>query len=92
MSTISKSELAASVAANLGSTKESAAKAVTAVVGEIAAALANGNKVILSGLGVFDVKATKARIGRNPATGESVDIPAGRKFVFKPASDLKRNI
>lgn len=92
MSTISKSELAASVAANLGSTKESAAKAVTAVVGEIAAALANGNKVILSGLGVFDVKATKARVGRNPATGESVDIPAGRKIVFKPASDLKRNI
>jgi nucleoid DNA-binding protein len=48
-----------------------------------------GNRVNLYGLGTFEVRATKEKMGRNPKTGESIKIPAGRKVVFKAAKGLK---
>lgn len=48
-----------------------------------------GNKVNIFGLGTFEVRATKEKMGRNPKTGESIKIPAGRKVVFRAAKGLK---
>ena len=89
MPTITKTEIASSVAATLGSSKETTSKVINAVVDEIGIALKGGNDVRLAGLGTFTVKATTARTGRNPMTGEPVEIKAGKKVSFKPSSDLK---
>ncbi len=51
--------------------------------------LLDGQRVNLFGLGTFEVRDTKAKMGRNPKTGESIAIPAGRKVVFKVAKGLK---
>ncbi|MER9768955.1 HU family DNA-binding protein [Mesorhizobium sp. M0189] len=84
-----KTEIAARVAADAGMTKADAAVAVNAMVDAIADTLVTGEKVQIAGLGVFTVKATAARQGRNPHTGASIPIAAGRKITFKPAADLK---
>ena len=53
------------------------------------AAMAQGEKVQLSGFGTFDVKAREARIGRNPHTKETIDIPATNVPVFKASKALR---
>jgi len=55
----------------------------------IAAELLGGGEVSLPGLGKLKVKETNARAGRNPRTGEVIDIPAGRKVVFAPGKEFK---
>lgn len=54
-----------------------------------AAELLGGGEVSLPGLGKLKVKITNARTGRNPRTGEAIDIPAGRKVVFTPGKEFK---
>ncbi len=51
-----------------------------------------GDKLRLSGLGILEVKDRPARTGRNPATGETVQIAASKKIAFRPAKDLKESI
>ena len=51
--------------------------------------IARGNRVELRGFGAFEAKATKARKGRNPATGQAIEIPEGKKVRFKPGQLLK---
>ncbi len=51
-----------------------------------------GTKVRVAGLGVFQVRDRPARTGRNPATGEQIEIPASRKIAFRPAKELKDSI
>ncbi len=87
-----KNELAAQVASRAGMTKADAAAAVNSMVDAIADTLVNGEKVQIAGLGVFTVKATAARQARNPRTGETVNIAAGRKISFKPGADLKARL
>lgn len=61
-----------------------------AAICEVAAAeLLGGGEVSLPGLGKLKVKETNARTGRNPKTGEMIDIPAGRKVVFTPGKEFK---
>ncbi|AZO29335.1 HU family DNA-binding protein [Mesorhizobium sp. M1B.F.Ca.ET.045.04.1.1] len=84
-----KTELAARVAAATGLTKADSAAAVNSLIDAIADTLISGEKVQLAGLGIFNVKATAARQGRNPHTGATVAIAAGRKVTFKMAADLK---
>ena len=62
------------------------------VVGMIVDHLKAGDKLRLSGLGIFEVKDRPARAGRNPATGEAVQIAASRKVAFRPAKELKAAI
>lgn len=62
---------------------------VSAVFDEITDALANGDRVELRGFGAFSVKERDARIGRNPRTGESVEVPAKRAPFFKTGKDLR---
>jgi nucleoid DNA-binding protein len=70
--------------------RSEAIRAVKAVVGSIRATISEGGKISLSGLGTFKVKARKARPGRNPKTGETIQIPVGKKISFKPSLALKK--
>lgn len=63
--------------------------AFAALCGVAAAELLGGGEVSLPGLGKLKVKETNARTGRNPRTGEMIDIPAGRKVVFTPGKEFK---
>ncbi|GAB7500107.1 HU family DNA-binding protein [Bilophila wadsworthia] len=64
-------------------------KALQAFCSVAAAELLAGGEVSLPGLGKLKVKETNARTGRNPRTGEAIEIPAGRKVVFSPGKDFK---
>ena len=77
------------VAEALGTTKASAEKAVDVMIDSIISSLKKGNDVSIAGLGIFAVKARKAREARNPRTGESVHVQAMNVPKFKPAKALK---
>ena len=65
---------------------------VEAVLEGITTALAKGEKVELRGFGTFKVKESKPRTGRNPKTGEEIQIPAKKVVKFTPAKELKARI
>src|ERR1700722_2380716 len=54
--------------------------------------LKKGDKIRLTGLGILQVRAREARMGRNPATGESIKIAASKKIAFRPAKELKETV
>ena len=89
---MNKTELIAAVAANTGLTKKDAERAVSATFEAITASLVKGDKVQVSGFGIFEVKAREARVGRNPRTKESIEIPATRLPVFKASKTLKDSV
>lgn len=89
---MNKSELISVVAEKAGLTKKDTEKVVNAVFDGISEALARGEKVQVIGFGTFDVRSRKAREGRNPATGASIQIPAVKVPVFKAGKALKDNI
>jgi DNA-binding protein HU-beta len=82
-------ELNATVAAETGMSKANAAKAVHAVLAGIQGALKKGDKVSISGFGVFEVAHRAERQGRNPQTGQTIKIPASRSVKFKPGKGLR---
>jgi len=86
---MNKTELVAAVAAKAELSKKDAEAAVKAVVDSIAEALADGDKVALVGFGTFDVKTRAARTGKNPRTGEKIEIPESKVPSFKAGSALK---
>ena len=69
--------------------KATADKAVSVLFDKITEALKNGERVNISGFGTFAVTERKARTGRNPKTGESIEIPASRAAHFKAGKTLK---
>lgn len=69
-------------------TKGEAAKAVETTFEVIRAALREGDKVVVSNFGTFRVKGRQARVGRNPKTGESVEVPPRRGVRFKASKNL----
>ena len=70
-------------------TKKDAEIALKAVIDAISDSVASGEKVQVAGFGSFDVKARDARMGRNPKTGEAVEIAASKRIVFTAAQSLK---
>ena len=86
---MNKTELIAAVAEKTGLTKKDAERVINATFESITAALAEGDKVALAGFGNFEVKAREARVGRNPRTKETIQIPATRLPAFKAAKALK---
>ena len=86
---MNKTELIAAIAENAGVTKKDAERVLNATVDTITAALVKGDKVALSGFGIFEVRNREARTGRNPRTKETVEIPATRVPAFKASSALK---
>ena len=89
---MNKTELIAEVAKKCGISKKDAEKAVTTTFDTIADALSQGDKVQLVGFGSFEVKKRAARIGRNPKTKETIEIPASVVPVFKAGKALKDSI
>ena len=86
---MNKTELIAAVAAKTGLTKKDAEKAVNATIDAITEGMVNGDKVNVSGFGIFEVKAREARVGRNPRTKETIQIPATKLPAFKASKTLK---
>ena len=89
---MNKTELIAAVAEKSGRTKKDAEKALSAVVDTLTEALVKGDKVTLVGFGAFETKTREARIGRNPKTKETIEIPATRVPVFKAGTALKNAV
>ena len=85
-------ELNSTVANATGLRKTEAAKAVTAVLGGIQTALREGQKVSISGFGVFQIVDRPEREGRNPKTGKSIKIAASKAVKFKPGKGLREII
>lgn len=86
---MNKSELIDAVAENAGLTKAQAAQAVAGFTKSIQEALARGETVSLTGFGSFTVGARAARSGRNPKTGEKMEIKASKSAKFRPGKELK---
>ena len=72
-----------------GFSKKEAAEIVESVFNQIKETLERGEKIKISGFGNFIVREKKARIGRNPQTGEEITISARRVLTFKPSQVLK---
>ena len=86
---MNKTELIATAAENSGMTKKDTERVLNAAIDAITAALVKGDKVQLSGFGIFETKNREARIGRNPHTKETIEIPATRVPAFKASKALK---
>lgn len=86
---MSKKDLIDAVASEADLTKEKAGVAVEAVLDHIKASLKNGDEVRIPDFGTFKVSKRKAREGRNPATGETIKIPASKVAKFAPSKGLK---
>ena len=86
---MNKSELIDAVAESADLSKADATKAVDAFASTVTDALNQGDQVTLVGFGTFTVRERAARTGRNPRTGESIDIPASKVPGFKAGKALK---
>ena len=86
---MNKAELVAAVAEKTALSKKDSEKAVNAAFEAITEALVGGDKVQLVGFGAFEVKERNARVGRNPKTKETIEIPASRVASFKVGKALK---
>ena len=89
---MNKTELIAAVAEKAGLTKKDAERVISATFETITASLAKGDKVQVSGFGIFEVKAREARVGRNPRTKETIQIPATKLPAFKASKSLKDSV
>jgi len=82
-------DLKAAVAARAGLSKAQTSQAITAFIDDLQTSLGQGDKISLPGVGQFEVAERAARQGRNPQTGETIDIPAGKAMKFKAGKALK---
>jgi DNA-binding protein HU-beta len=89
---MNKADLVSKVAESTELSKKDVSKAIEAVFESISEALHLGEKVQLVGFGNFEVRERSARKGRNPQTGEEIDIPASKVPAFKPGKALKEGI
>jgi DNA-binding protein HU-beta len=89
---MTKQELAQKVASDANLSGSDAKGAVDATFDAIAAELAAGNEVAIAGFGKFSVSDRSAREGRNPATGETIQIAASKAAKFSAASALKKTL
>lgn len=85
---MNKADLVAKIAEQTA-TKKQAADIVDTLLNSIRESLKKREDVAISGFGTFRVKQTKARTGRNPKTGETIQIPAKKKIAFRASKDLK---
>lgn len=85
-----KEELIVKVSEKARVKHEVAKRVVKALVKTIGESIQSGDKVTLTGLGTFRIKARKAKPARNLQTGETVHLPAGKKISFKPSLSFKQ--
>jgi len=86
---MNKADVIDAVAASADISKASASRAVDAITDVVAKALKSGDSVTMVGFGTFSIRERAARAGRNPRTGETIQIKASKVPVFKPGKGLK---
>ncbi len=86
---MNKQELIENIAASADITKAAAGRALDSMIESVTGSLKNGDSVVLVGFGTFSVRDRAARIGRNPQTGEEIQIKAARVPAFKAGKALK---
>ena len=89
---MNKTELVSVVSEKTEFSKKESAQIVDALFASIEEALAKGEKVQLIGFGTFEVRHRAARKGRNPQTGDEIEIPASEVPAFKPGKALKEAV
>ncbi len=89
---MTKAELVAAIASDANLTKADAERALNAFMANVAKSLKKSGKLTLTGFGTFSVSNRKARTGRNPQTGETIQIKASKTVKFKPGKALKESI
>lgn len=87
-----KPELAEKIADQAQLTRTQAHEVITAFTDQVAAAMARGETVALAGFGSFRVRERQARSGRNPRTGEAMEIPAHKTVGFRPGKAFREAI
>jgi DNA-binding protein HU-beta len=90
--TVTLRHLATALAESHGVKKTQVNAMLMSMVEDIAKHLKKGRRIRLNGLGIIQVRKRKARMGRNPATGEAIKIKASKKVAFRAAKDLKEAI
>jgi DNA-binding protein HU-beta len=90
--TITLRQMAAKLAESHDLSTKLAERILSDLVALTAQHLKNGDKIRLAGLGILQVRARSARMGRNPATGASIQIAASKKIAFRPAKELKETV
>jgi DNA-binding protein HU-beta len=90
--TIKKTQLIQMLADKSGQTKKDAAAYLDSFVETLTGLLKKGEKINITGLGIFKVADRKAREGRNPRTGEVIQIPASKKLRFTASKALKEAV
>ena len=86
---MNKVTLVTKIAEKSGLSKKQAVLALGAFIDSVTEALKEGDKVQLMGFGTFEVKERAARTGRNPSTGETIEIPASKTPSFKAGKGLR---
>ncbi|MDO4450815.1 MAG: HU family DNA-binding protein [Moraxella sp.] len=89
---MNKQELIQAVADKSGLTQKDAKTALDATLAVVSDTLAQGDEVVLVGFGTFSVREQKARTGRNPQTGEKIQVPAKKVPSFKAGKGLKEAV
>jgi DNA-binding protein HU-beta len=89
---VKKVDIINRIAQDAGITKTAAKRVVNSIVKGMTAALAKGDKVTLSGFGVFNTYTRKARRGRDPRRGTAINIPAKKVPRFKASDELKKKM
>ncbi|MBR0656167.1 HU family DNA-binding protein [Plastoroseomonas arctica] len=90
--TVTLKQLAAGLAETHELSKRAAEAILNDLVDTVTKRLKKGDKIRLTGLGILQVRARPARMGRNPATGEAIKIKASKKVAFRPAKELKEAV
>jgi len=89
---MNKSELVEHIADQSGLSKAGATRAISVILNSITKSLKKGEPVSIAGFGTFAVKKRSPRMGRNPKTGEPIQISSAKVPIFKSASALKNNL
>lgn len=89
---MTKKELLEAIAGEAGITQAEADKALGALVTAITSGVAQGDRIAVPGLGTFERRERAARTGRNPQTGEEMEIAATKTPGFKPAAQFKSSV
>ena len=92
MATTTKIDIALAVKKGAGTSRQQSAAIVEAVFAAVSQQLEQGDRVSLAGFGVFSVRAKRARQGRNPKTGEELEISAREVLTFKPSHILRKRV
>jgi DNA-binding protein HU-beta len=89
---MNKSELVEAIAGETDMTKSGAEAVLNAFVSSVTGALKKGEKVTLTGFGTFSISNRAARMGRNPQTGEAIQVKASKVPKFKAGASLKQAV